>query len=663
MPETTLAIDEAAVPPPAAAAAAKTLSKERTELLLVGSLILLTLICYSNTLVNGFVYDDSPQILENPYVKSWRFLPEILTTTVWSFVGQAGTTNYYRPLMTLSFLMLWKIFGPIPFGFHLFNLIVHAAVVVMAFYAGARVFSDQRIGWVGAMLFAVHPIHTEAVAWIAALPDLEATLLLLVAVCLIARPEAPTWQRQAGVCATFLGALLAKEPSLMLVPLAIAFEHGVRPDRARTTLREKVARYLPLCVVGIGYVLLRMVLFGNAVPVLQHPRITWPVAIYSGFALLVGYSKLLLLPRPLSAFHVFHASDSLTQPAVVAGVALVAAVVAAMFALRKRAAAAAFALLWMGVTIGPVLNARWMAANVLTERYLYLPSVGFCWLLAWGGIRCWDARGPGSTTPGRSRPARVALASLLGLLVVSGAVATVARNRDWETNMSLYTRTLETDPDAHIIRSNRAAVYLDQGDLPRAEQEWKAALAGKPDNVVTMNSLGLLYNQEKRYTEAEEILLRAIAMRPNWGVAHYQYAKTLMSTGRKEHAMEEFGKAITYSPLNAGARLSYANALLEDKRYAESEEQFQRALELQPNDEGLTGLALLYVKTGEHQKAMVMLRTLLKNAPFDGDAHLQLGKLLEASGQTPEAIKEYQATLATDPSNAQAQAALQRLKK
>src|ERR1700733_66077 len=75
------------------------------EIILVGTLILLTLICYGNMVTNSFVYDDQQQILQNPYIKSWKFLPEIFSSTVWSFVGEVGATNYYRPLMTLSFLV------------------------------------------------------------------------------------------------------------------------------------------------------------------------------------------------------------------------------------------------------------------------------------------------------------------------------------------------------------------------------------------------------------------------------------------------------------------------------------------------------------------------------------------------------------------------------
>lgn len=82
--------------------------------ILIGLLILLAAVCYGNSLFNGFVYDDEQQILQNPYVKSWHYLPQIIGTTVWSFIGAAGTTNYYRPLMTFTYLLLWQFFKDIP---------------------------------------------------------------------------------------------------------------------------------------------------------------------------------------------------------------------------------------------------------------------------------------------------------------------------------------------------------------------------------------------------------------------------------------------------------------------------------------------------------------------------------------------------------------------
>src|SRR5271168_1319187 len=487
---------------------------------LVGVLLLVVFVCYGNILANSFVYDDGQQILRNPYVKSWHFVPQIFGSTVWSFIGQAGATNYYRPLMTFSYLVLWKIFGPIPFGFHLFSLFMQCAVVVMMFYAGRRLFLDDRIAWLAALLFAVHPIHTEAVAWIAALPDLEAGFLLLLALWLLATPSRKDWKAELGVTLCFCLALLCKEPALMFAPLAVAFEHLAAADRAQTTLRQKMLRYAPLCVAGAAYLLLRVALFGKVAPVLQHPKITWPEAIYSAFALIVSYTRMLIWPTRLSAFHPFYSSASFASLPVVGGVLIIISCIVAIVLLRKSAPMAAFSILWIGVILAPVLNARWMANNVLTERYLFLPSIGFCWLVAWGATRVWDAASTRTSTRRSQRGAlrgfnvgRVAVAGLLGALILAGMIATIRRNRIWQSDMVLYTRTLETNPDAHIIRSNLGGVYFASGDLRRAQEEFVQALAGKPDNLITMNALGMLYTKQEHHAEANEILHRAMAIK------------------------------------------------------------------------------------------------------------------------------------------------------
>jgi Tfp pilus assembly protein PilF len=648
-------------PPPASAngAASRGLGVPlRPETLLVAVLILVTLLCYGNILANSFVYDDDQQILQNPYIRSWHFLPEIFTTTVWSFVGQAGATNYYRPLMTLSFLILWKLFGPIPFGFHLFSIVVHAGVVILVFYVGRKVFQDWRVAWVGALLFALHPIHTEAVDWIAALPDLESAFLFLAAFGVFVLSERPGWKQWLAQGSLFTLGLLAKEPALMLVAVAIAFEHTARSDRGISPPRQKLLRYAPICLIGMAYLMLRIALFGKLAPVLQHAKIGWAQAVYSAFALVIGYVRLLLWPSRLSAFHVFHASTSLLEVNVLGGLAIVVVYIFGLVLLRRRSAVAAFALLWLAVTIIPVLNARWMAANVLTERYLYLPSVGFSWLIAWCAVQLWDF---GSRRFTSRTVVRAAFVAIVGVVAVLGAILIVLRNRDWQSDFTLYTRTLQTDPDADIIRSNLAGVYFERGNLTRAGQEWERALVGKPDNVITMNALGILYTQQQRYPEAEEIFKRAITARPLWADAHCNYGILLHKTGRDTASLEEHRSAVELAPLNPEARRWYAEELVAVGKTAEAETQYKRSLELQPSYGALHGLATLYVQANQSPQAEAALRQIVAQYPYDGDSHLQLGNLLATAGNRDDARREYKAVLQTDPANAEAVAALKQL--
>jgi tetratricopeptide (TPR) repeat protein len=647
-------------PEPAAPGSAFRLKNSATyETLLIAVLILATCVCYANMLSNGFVYDDDQQILQNPYVKSWKFVPEIFSTTVWSFVGQAGATNYYRPLMTLTYLGLWTVFGDAPSGFHLFSLAVQLVVVLMVYLVGVRLFRDRWVAWIAALLFAVHPVHTEVVDWIASVPDLETTFFSLLALWFIGDAEMPDWLAGLLAALALLGAVLAKEPSLLVVPLAVGFgvlRYAQRSTGSMSNLSGPAARFLPICAMGALYVALRVALFGKLAPVLQHPSINWGQAVLSAFALVLRYTALLFWPAKLSAFHVFHVSSSLRDVHVLGGIAVMVAFgfVAGM-ALLKKLPAIAFCVLWMGLTLLPVLNARWMAANVLAERYLYLPSVGFCWLAGWCAVRVWNASAKWS---GAATAVRGASLLLLAAIVGISGFAVIQRNAVWHDDLSLYTQTLRTDPDAAIIRNNLAGVYYGDGKLDRAETEWLAALAGKPDNVITMNALGALYTREQKYDEAQKYLLLAIRTRPEWADAHYDYAIALQRTGKESESLNEFRRAIALAPVNPAARLWFAKALLEYKNYAEAESQFKRSFELQPSDDALRGLADVYLQTQQPDKAIPALQEFLRHSPYDSDAHLQLARLLVAAGQPAQAAVEYRSVLVTDPRNSEAIAAL-----
>ena len=655
--------------------------------ILITLLIILATACYANSLFNGFVYDDEQQILHNPYVKSWHYLPQIFGTTVWSFIGAAGTTNYYRPLMTFTYLVLWKLFGDIPFGFHLFNVALNAALAVLVFAAGRRLFNDHRIAFVAAVLFAVHPVHTEVVDWIAAVPELEATFFVLLTFWLFMGGPRKSLKLEVAMVATFALALLSKEPALMLAPLAIVYEHFVRrrsgvdsidpamgaggstagspddnPDAAfrassSESMRVKISRYVSLFVVALAYLVLRIALFGKLAPVLQHANITWPQAIYSAFALVAGYTKYLFWPTPLSAFHVFHPSESITEWRVLLGMAIVAGTMMLIVYFYKVSPAAAFCALWIGITLAPILNARWMAANVFAERYLYLPSVGFCWLVAWIAVRCWDR------LPQHAVISRRLLIAAAAMLALTAAISIVRRNAVWIDDMTLYTRTLESNPDAAVIRSNFGALFFDQGKLERAGEEWETALAQKPDNVVTMNDLGILYTQQERYAEAKAMFQRVMTAKPAWGDGHYSYARLLQKTGDMSGALREFKTAVTLSPLSAPAHRWYGEALLASVEPDLAVMELQRAVELDGSPDAMHDLIGIYLRQARPNLAEPLLRRIVTKFPYDSGAHFSLGKILEDAGKTTEARSEYEAGLASDPSNIEAQAAIRRLSK
>ena len=149
----------------------------------------LSFILYANTLFNGFLYDDIPQVLNNPWITDFSYLPEIFFSKTWGFDPTHTTASYYRPMMLLTFLAEYHIFGLAPWGWHLTNIIFHALNGIAVFLLFSAIFKKSTkasevggssLAMLAALIFIAHPARTEAVAWVSAVPELTFSLFLLL---------------------------------------------------------------------------------------------------------------------------------------------------------------------------------------------------------------------------------------------------------------------------------------------------------------------------------------------------------------------------------------------------------------------------------------------------------------------------------------------------
>jgi protein O-mannosyl-transferase len=627
-------------------------------------LLLLSALPYANTLFSDFVYDDVDQVTNNPYVHSFHHLREIFTSTVWSFQGAQGVTNYYRPLMTFGYLLCYKLFGPVPFGFHLVNLVWNAWVVCLVFAVARILLRDRRASLIAAGLFALHPIHTESVAWIAGVTDLELAAFYLLTFRLFlglgpGQSAQHNWIRNryargAAMMASFAMALLSKEQALTLPAVAMVFEHAYREDRGETSLRTKLSRYVPLWTLAALYVGIRMAFLGSMAAVISRPNMTRKESLLSAVALIGQYFAKLIWPVHLSAFYIFTASNRLSDPRVLWGLAALAICAYVFLWLWRNARIVSFSVLWIGATLAPVLNARWMPASVFAERYLYLPSAGFCWLIGWAAMRAWE----NSEWPiFVRRMVPVALA----IVVCAAAVATVERNRDWRNGTAFYESALANAPDSSLMRSNLGTLYFNGGNAAAAEREWTQALAEGPRNVFTLCNFGILRAQQGRYAESFQFFERAIRIRPDYMIAHLQYAQDLAVVGRDLEADWQYRLAVTLDPHSAEAHTDYGVFLVAHERPDDAQRQFLAAVREDPSDAAYDGLGDIYLRWNQMPQAEQSFRAALAIDSYDSRAHFGLAQTEAASGDNADAIEQYRAGLDTDPSNADALAALKRL--
>jgi Tfp pilus assembly protein PilF len=631
-----------------------------SDAILLAILALSAFLPYANTLLNGFVYDDNTQVLNNPYIQGFRHLKDIFSTTVWSYVGAQGVTNYYRPMMTFGYLLCYQLFGPLAYGFHLANVILHAGVVLILFKVTEAVFRSRTLALVAPALFAIHPIHTESVGWIAAVTDLELTFFYLLAFWSFLRIARPRGGRdpwaELGMVAGFVLSLLSKEQALTLPALATFYEHTCREDRLRTTWLQKVWRYGLLWLLAVAYLLFRVQYLGALAPVVQMSSLTPYQATLSAVALVGQYLSKLLWPVQLCAFYVFQKSVNLFDPRVLVGGLVLAVCFGFSLWFWKRDRLALFAVVWFFVTLAPVLNPRWMAANVFTERYLYLPSVGFCWLVGWLGVRLW-------ALAGCKEPFW-----RWALLVVACAVAMLAclrifiRNRDWREDLVLYSRTLAISPSAYHIRNNLAGAYWRRGRAAEAEREWLEALRIAPTHAIILNNLGLVCTRQKRYEEAVAYFKRAMRAKPKYTDPHLNLGVAYDEMGKKDLAELQLRAAVALSPLNIFARNQLAKHYFAGGEVARAEEQYRRSIESENNAEAYNGLGDIYLEWNETRRAEEAFRQAASLDPYDSHARFVLGKLYVAAGRNADALREYQQGLLADPVNADALAAIRMLK-
>jgi Flp pilus assembly protein TadD len=489
--------------------------------------------------------------------------------------------------------------------------------------------------------------------------DLELTLFYLLTFRLylgLGRAKPAMYAlTQFGMAVSFALTAISKEQALTLPLLATLYEHAYREDRNQTTIVQKFARYGALWVLTVVYLVLRVRFLGT----LAHNKL--PLAgyevVFSAITLFGQYMWKLLWPVRLCAYYVFEVSDDPTDPRILAGLVALVLIAIVFVALWKFDRTASFGLVWIAVTLVPVLNASWLGSNVFTERYLYLPSVGFCWVLAWGWTRlfAWS----GQYTYGW----RWLLAAALGVTAVGCVVRIVTRNPVWQDDMTLYMRTLAASPNAYYMHNNLGVVYWGQADVKSAEREWREALRLAPNASIVLDNLAMLSLVFRHYEESVGYSLRSLTVDPVDPEAHLNLGSVYLEMGNIEEAEVQLHAAVALAPLDAKARAGLGELYLKQLHLPEAEEQFHRSLDSHPNLRGYVGLGVVRWRRGDRQEAERLFKKAESLFPVDPRPHLMLGLLYLDLGRATEGEKELRKSLESDPTNEGALAALQRLKR
>ena len=507
--------------------------KERTR---IGLLFATAALVYANALRDGFTLDDDLYITLNPQVTKF---------TAGGLFALHKYASVFRPVTFGTFAINWALSGAHPFGFHLVNLALHAAVTCLLYLLLRTILEPaspqgKNVAFVAALLFAVHPIHTEAVTSIVGRSELLAAGFLLAA-CLLHLNN-----REIPALLCFMLAVMSKESAVLFLPLVIVCDYA--RDQWKPILRYVWIAGVTLLYLGVFWKLQGGHLGQRTITGLDNPLAALSARwrILNALRVAWKYVALQIYPRTLSCDYSFNQipvySDwSHTLPAAAAELAVFAGWI---WAVRKHHTS----LVLAG---GIYLTGFAVSANVLTpigtimgERLAYFPSAGFCLLVAAGWV--WllgychrDGQ-------------RILAFGLLATVVVALGVRTAIRNLDWKNNRTLFSSAVIASPGSAKSLADMGDLHRADGQLELAQAEYQKALEIYPNYPDVLESAGLLQSKLGHFQAAGQMMEKAFYTSArnniNYDFMAVNLAALYIQTDHMDGALDLLNREIAEAP-------------------------------------------------------------------------------------------------------------------
>ncbi len=514
------------------------------------------------SLGNGFAYDDNLAILINSRVHTLASPWDAFAQSYWP-VDRGG--GLYRPLTVLLFAGQWAVGQGSPFLFHLVNVLLYAGLSALVFWC-ALALLPEGAAWLVAALFAVHPVHVEAVGNVVGQAELTTALAVVLAVGLYLRwrqaaPAAPlSGGRVAGLGVLYLVACTTKEHGIVLPGLLLAAEVTVLAAGAggpwRARVRQLRPLYLLLTLLALAFLAVRTRVLGSFAGDLSAQTFqslgAWP-RLLTMLALVPQWVRLLYWPAHLQADYSSQETRVIHTPDLAVAVGALVLLGAIGLAIRSRRdhPVVAFGILWVLIALFPTSNLVIPTGIVLSERTMFLPSLGAMLVAgdlaarAWAGIR--------EGTPFVRSLAAIAL----GTLICAAAIRSAARQPVWANDEVLKTQMVIDAPRsywAHWLYGD----YLYHTDrLAEGEQHMRLAIELEPDNAYIQMLLGQRYQDHGFCQPAVLYLSRAVELTPERWRTRLRLIRCLLDLGRFDDARAQVqaGLAVGLSPSDFKAAL------------------------------------------------------------------------------------------------------------
>jgi tetratricopeptide (TPR) repeat protein len=612
----------------------------RQPKLLLTTLVLVTGVLYSGTLFFQFVWDDGPQIVDNPLIRSWHSLSRVFVSDLWYHTTRQQV--YYRPLFVAWSIVNYALVGLRPWGWHLGAILLHLGATLAVYWLSRRLGLEYWTAALATLIFALHPIHIECVAWISAASDSMVTMFAALAFVAFVNARDPDATRKSGWrVASFIllaCALLTKEMAISFTAL-VGIHAWLFPRQkgsgAWERSRDALASMVPYAVVTAGYFLLRKV-------ALSHAPLQFDVKHgYGDMALTVPYVvafylRQLVLPLGLTGLYFTPYVTTRIFTQFVLPVLLLAAVAGVIYFWARKTSdwVVAFAGCWLLVGLAPALYLRNFGnGDFVRDRYIYLPSIGFAILIAKGLRRL----------PSFSNWSAHTVQACAALVLCSGYMcASISQQVYWGNDFLLVRRGQSLYPGNPYAVAGLAKEYSQRGAHDLAIELAQSVVRDHPEYEYGPLALAEAYIHAGRFEEGRLWLEKVNPEYAKSEVGKAGVAGLYGQMGDYERALALCADVLKQEPDLYSALYNCGNVHLMDGQYKEAEQLLWRAVQLAPEQAApkhFLGRALL--NQGRNEEAQPYLLQAVAMGPQVWDYHYWLAVSLEHSGNMSAARTEY----------------------
>ncbi|MCK4353475.1 tetratricopeptide repeat protein [candidate division WOR-3 bacterium] len=647
-------------------------------------IVIVSAIIYANTFRNEFVFDDINLIVENYEI---RKLSNIFHFSLMK-----------QPVREITFAIDYRLWKLNPFGYHLTNLILHILCSLLVYFFVASLPALERRGiirlrrtratgkgfklqitnyqlpLITALLFAAHPIHTEAVTGIANRKELLAMLFMMFSIILYikSRDRAHSYPQgekkkshfslfYIGSLVCFLIALFSKFVAIIIPFLILVYElyfnkesRGQGDEESIRLRRKGIGRIFWLLPYFV--ILLVGIIYGS----FHFKEIFWQAKAigltYEKYGILMltmlnafgKYLSLLVIPYNLCAEYVIQMPHSIFEPKVIGSLLLLIILLFTMLKTYRKAKFISFGLAWVFINLIPISNI--IPTNYpVAERYMYIPSLGFCLILGWLICKCRDrvpdCRQASYPCPRTTVPHTIVCGIptlILMTILIAYSILTIIRNNEWRNAYTLWSKTVIQSPNSAVVHNNLGTAYDGRGNPDKAIYEYKKAVEIDPNYKQAHYNLAASYADRGDYEEASYWHDKLIKIDPNCSRAYIKTGKVMVESGNFGQAIAEYKKAENIEPNNPGIKISMGYIYERTGKYQKAEVYYKKAIEIDPkNPIPYFNLGNVYREIGDFKEAILVFQEALKLNPSHAEAWYNLGVSYEQIKDYKNAIKSY----------------------